>query len=543
MPLLMLLLLSLWEVDVQQHEPHAPAPVKPATLMTGLGRLHHRIATRSVQAQRFFDQGLTFVYGFNHDEAIRSFRRAAELDPASPMPHWGIALALGPNINLDVDPEREKAAYDEAQRALALAANAPASERAYVNALVKRYSNDPKADLKALAVQYKDAMHDLTRKYPNDLDAATLYAESLMNLHPWQLWAADGTPTEGTTEIVTVLEGVLRRAPLHVGANHYYIHAVEASKTPGRALPSARRLDTLVPAAGHLVHMPAHIYMRTGDYDAAVSSNAKAADVDRAYIAATGPEGVYPLMYYNHNVDFLASAAMMSGQFVKASEAADQLVANVMPAIPEMAMIEPFGAKKLYVLLRFSRWDDVFRLPQPDAKFALLNTLAHFGRGIAHAARGNAGEAERERGAYQEARKAIQPDSDWGFNKARDVLAVSDAVLDGWIARAKRDDAAAVDAWKLAVAAEDKLKYNEPADWFYPTRESLGAALVRAKRLKEAEQVFRDDLAVNPKNGRSLFGLWQTLLLEGNKVAAAGAEKQFRAAWKTADVMLNLDDM
>jgi tetratricopeptide (TPR) repeat protein len=543
MPLLMLLLLSLWEVDVQQHEPHAPGAVKPATLMTGLGTLHHRIATRSVQAQRFFDQGLTFVYGFNHDEAIRSFRRAAELDPASPMPHWGIALALGPNINLDVDPEREKAAYDEAQRALALAANAPASERAYVNALVKRYSNDPKADLKALAVQYKDAMHDLTRRYPNDLDAATLYAESLMNLHPWQLWAADGTPTEGTTDIVTVLEGVLRRAPMHVGANHYYIHAVEASKTPGRALPSARRLDTLVPAAGHLVHMPAHIYMRTGDYDAAVSSNAKAADVDRAYIAATRPEGVYPLMYYNHNVDFLASAAMMSGQFVKASEAADQLVANVMPAIPEMAMIEPFGAKKLYVLLRFSRWDDVFKLPQPDAKFALLHPLAHFGRGVAHAARGNAGEAERERGAYQEARKAIQPDSDWGFNKARDMLAVSDAVLDGWIARAKRDDAAAVDAWTLAVAAEDKLKYNEPADWFYPTRESLGAALVRVKRLQEAEQVFRDDLAVNPKNGRSLFGLWQTLLLEGNKMAAAGAEKEFRAAWKTADVMLNLDDM
>jgi hypothetical protein len=539
---LMVLLLSLWTADAQQHDTHAPATAPPATLMTGTGRLHHRIATKSHDAQRFFDQGLTFVYGFNHDEAIRAFRRAAELDPASPMPHWGIALALGPNINLDVDPEREKAAYDEAQRALALAATAPAPERGYVNALVTRYSNDPKADLKALAVQYKDAMRDLVNQYPNDLDAATLYAESLMNLHPWQLWSIDGKPTEGTEEIVAVLESVLKRDRMHVGANHYYIHAVEASRTPDRALASAKRLDTLVPAAGHLVHMPAHIYMRTGDYDAAVTSNAKAADVDRKYIAATRPEGVYPLMYYNHNIDFLASAAMMSGQFARGSEAADQLVANVMPAIAAMPMLEPFGAKKLYVLLRFARWDDVFKLQQPDAKLPLLNTLSHFGRAVAHAARGNAAEAERERTAYQEARKAVPPDGDWGYNKARDMLAVSDAVVDGWIARATRDDAAAIDAWTRAVAAEDKLNYDEPADWFYPTRESLGAALVRAKRFREAEQVFRDDLSRNPKNGRSLFGLWQTLLLERNKTAAADAEKQFKAAWKNADVQLDLDE-
>ena len=544
MPLMMLLLLFAWSAtDAPQHDTHAPTAPARATLMSGRGMLHHPIATKSREAQRFFDQGLTFVYGFNHDEAIRSFRRAAELDPASPMPHWGIALALGPNINLDVDPEREKAAYDEGQKALALAAKAPAAERAYVNALVTRDSNDPKADLKALAVEYMNAMRDLVRRYPNDLDAATLYAESLMNLHPWQLWAADGKPTEGTEVIVAVLESVLNRDRLHVGANHYYIHAVEASRTPDRALPSAKRLDTLVPAAGHLVHMPAHIYMRTGDYDAAVASNAKAADVDRKYIAATKAEGVYPLMYYNHNIDFLASAAMMSGQFAKARAAADQLVANVMPAVAAMPMIEPFGAKKMYVLLRFARWDDVLALPPQDAKLPLLNMLSHFGRAVAHAARGNAAEAERERTAYQEACKAVPPDSDWGYNKARDMLVVSDAVVDGWIARAKREDAAAIDAWKRAVAAEDKLKYDEPPDWFYPTRESLGAALLRAKQYREAEQVFRDDLSRNPRNGRSLFGLWQTLMLAGNKTAAADAEKQFRTAWKTADVTLNLDDM
>jgi len=544
-PLVMLFLTVMPGLQSQQHQ-HPAIAAPPATLTAGLGRLHHAIATKNADAQRFFDQGLTYVYGFNHDEAIRSFRRAAELDPASPMPHWGIALALGPNINLDVDPEREKAAYDEAQQAKALLGGAPANERAYVEALAVRYSDDPKADLKALALNYKDAMRNVMRRYPDDLDAATLYAESLMDLNPWQFWSPAGTPAAGTEEIVSVLESVLRRDPQHVGANHYYIHAVEASKTPERALQSAKRLDTLVPAAGHLVHMPAHIYMRTGDYLSAVSSNAKAAEVDRAYIAANKPAGVYPAMYYNHNLDFLASAAMMSGQFATANKAADELVTNVTPALAEMAMLEPFAAKTLFVLLRFARWDDVLKLPEADAQFPLLVTLSHFGRGIAHAARGNLAEAERERGAYAEVRKAIKPESDWGFNKAKNMLEVTDAVLDAWIARARRDDSAAIDAWRIAVIKEDMLNYNEPPDWFYPSRESLGAALLRARRFPQAEQAFRDDLTRNPKNGRSLYGLWQTMLASRKALetpAVEAAEKQFREAWKHADVMLSLDEM
>ncbi len=542
---LAILLLAAGAAEAQQHQ-HPAATAPPATLVAGMGRVHHAIATKNADAQRFFDQGLTYVYGFNHDEAIRSFRRAAELDPSSPMPHWGIALALGPNINLDVDPEREKAAYDEAQQAQALLGGAPAIERAYVEALAERYSNDPKADLKALAVKYKDAMRKLMRQYPDDLDAATLYAESLMDLNPWQLWSPAGKPAEGTEEIVSVLESVLRRDRQHVGANHYYIHAVEASKTPERALQSAKRLETLVPAAGHLVHMPAHIYMRTGDYLSAVSSNAKAAEVDRAYIAANKPAGIYPAMYYNHNLDFLASAAMMAGQFATAKNAAGELVTNVTPALAEMAMLEPFAAKTLFVLLRFARWDDVLRLAAADARFPLLVTLSHFGRGIAHAARGNLAEAERERGAYADARKAIKPESDWGYNKAKNILEVTDAVLDAWVARARRDDAAAIDAWRIAVIKEDMLSYNEPADWFYPSRESLGAALLRAKRFPEAEQAFRDDLTRNPKNGRSLYGLWQTMLVSRKgpeKPAVEAAEKQFRDAWKYADVMLKVEDM
>jgi tetratricopeptide (TPR) repeat protein len=539
--LTLVFLLSVLAPEAQQHDAQTSRAEKPAVLMTGLGRLRHPIATRSPEAQRFFDQGLTLIYGFNHDEAVRAFRRAAELDPASPMPHWGIALALGPNINLDVDPDREKTAYEEAQRARVLAASAPASERAYVAALVSRYSNDPKADLHALQVRYKDAMRDLVKAYPDDLDAATLYAESLMDLNPWQLWSADGTPREGTDALVAALESVLRRDSTHIGANHYYIHAVEASRTPGRALASAKRLETLVPAAGHLVHMPAHIYMRTGNYEGAVTSNAKAAEVDRAYIKARGAGGVYPSMYYNHNLDFLASAAMMAGQFKPAKEAAEMVVANATPMIAEMPMLEAFGAKTLYVSLRFARWDEVMRLPQPDAKHALLTTLWHFGRGIAQAARGNAADADRERSAYAEARKAIAPDAEVGYNKATDILAIADAALDAWLARARRDDEGAITAWKRAVAAEDATHYDEPADWFYPTRESLGAALLRAGRADEAAQTFRDDLALNPGNGRSLYGLWQTQLTRQDRGAAA-TEKRFREAWKHADTQLQMAD-
>ncbi len=536
-----LFLLSLLLPEAQQHDAHAPGAEKPAALMTGLGRLHHPIATRSPEAQRFFDQGLTLIYGFNHDEAVRAFTRAAELDPASPMPHWGIALALGPNINLDVDPDREKAAYEEAQRARVLAASAPPNERAYIDAIVTRYSDDPKADLQALAgaVQGRDARSgDGLPGRPGRGDAVRREPDG-----PASLAALVGgrRTGEGTEAMVAALESVLRRDAMHIGANHYYIHAVEASRTPGRALASATRLETLVPAAGHLVHMPAHIYMRTGNYQGAVASNAKAAEVDRAYIKARGAGGVYPSMYYNHNLDFLASAAMMAGQFKQAKEAAGMVVANATPMIAEMPMLEAFGAKTLYVSLRFARWDEVMRLPQPDPKHALLAALWHFGRGIAQAARGNAADAERERSAYTEARTAIAPDAEVGYNKATDILAIADAALDGWLARAKRDDEGAVTAWKRAVAAEDATHYDEPADWFYPTRESLGAALLRAGRVDEAAQTFRDDLALNPGNGRSLYGLWQTLVTKKDRGAAA-AEKLFREAWKHADVALRIAD-
>src|SRR5882724_3145634 len=329
-PSLLAFTLLLLSVNTQAQHAHDPArDAKPAALTPGLGDVHHPVSTSNPEAQRFFDQGLALVYGFNHDEAVRSFKRAAELDPQLAMAFWGVALALGPNINMPVDAEHEQAAYEAVQKAMSLAAKASDAERAYIDALARRYSNDPKADLQKLSVDYKNAMSDVSRRFPDDLDAATLYAESIMDLRPWQFWSRDGKPAEGTAEMVGVLESVLRRDPQHTGANHYYIHAVEASPHPEWALPSAQRLKVLAPAAGHLVHMPAHIDIRAGNYEAAARSNAYAAEADREYFKVTGQVGMYPMMYYSHNLHFLAVAHSMQGRYQDAKRAADQLDAHL----------------------------------------------------------------------------------------------------------------------------------------------------------------------------------------------------------------------
>jgi tetratricopeptide (TPR) repeat protein len=528
-----------------QQVPHGagPADTRPVTLVPGIQGVHFQISTRREDAQKFFDQGLAFVYAFNHDEAVRSFRKAAELDPASPMPYWGIALALGPNINLDVDADREKAAYEAIQHAVSLAARAPAKERAYVAALAKRYSNDPKPDLKALGNDYRDAMRQLTRTYPNDMHAATLYAESIMDLRPWALYSADGAPVEGTNELIEVLERVLEREPTHVGANHYYIHATEASLTPERAMKSAKRLETLVPAAGHLVHMPAHTYMRTGDYAGAVTANARAADVDRKYIAETHAGGFYPAMYYNHNLDFLASAAMMSGQSAEALKAAQELTANVLPMLADMPMLEPFGAKTMFVLLRFAKWKDVLAQPAPPENAKVLTAMYHFSRGMAQAALGAPTEAEKERDAFAAAVRTVPADTLYNLNPAPLVFDVAANALDGRIADAKGNLEQAMTSWKKAVEAEDKIAYNEPPDWFYPTRESLGGLLLRAKMWDAADLAFREDLERNPNNGRSLWGRWQAMRgSDGDIPATQVLRRRFNDAWGDADVQLRVED-
>jgi tetratricopeptide (TPR) repeat protein len=328
-----------------------------------------------------------------------------------------------------------------------------------------------------------------------------------------------------------------------VGANHYYIHATEASLTPERALKSAKKLETLVPAAGHLVHMPAHTYMRTGNYSGAVTANARAAAVDRQYIAETGAAGVYPAMYYNHNLDFLASAAMMAGQYDEALKAARELTTNVMAMLAEMPMVEPFGAKTMFVQLRFARWNDVLALPAPPQSAMLLTTLYHFGRGVAHAALGAVADAERERQAFLAARTALPADAMFNLNPAARIFAVAGEVLDARLAAARGDNDAAIAAWRKVVAAEDQILYNEPADWFYPTRESLGAALFRARRFEQADLAFREDLERNPNNGRSLWGRWQALRASVGDVAGTQVvRRRVQDAWNDADTQLRIED-
>lgn len=537
-----MLLLAPRMVRAQEHASMGTA--KPAVLLPGMGNLHHPIASKSAQAQRFFDQGLTLVYAFNHEEAARSFKRAAEFDPLSPMPWWGIALAVGPNYNMDVDTEREKEAYDAIQKARTLAANAPENERAYVEALAKRYSNDPKADLKALAVDYKNAMRELAARYPDDPDAGTLFAESMMDLHPWQLWTADGKPTEDTEEILATLRSVLRRAPHHVGANHFYVHAVEASPHPEQGLTSAQRLETLVPAAGHLVHMPAHIYERSGFYSAATQANRAAITDDRAYLKAKGGEpGVYGMMYYSHNLHFLAMAASMEGRYAEAKSAADQLVANVTPGVKGMPMLEWFLPMQTYILVRFNRWDDLAKLHPPDLSLTLTTAVWHYARGAAFAAKGDIAKAQSERQELAAAIEKQPADAMFGFNPARTVLGLALDVVDARIAAAQGDHAASIEHWRHAVATQDTLAYDEPPDWYYPVRESLGAALAASGEYAEAEKVFREDLAQNPRNPRSLFGLHETLRAENKESDAAWVQSEFEKAWKSADTQLRMSDL
>ncbi len=535
--------IALLAAGVPVHAEEAAPAQKPAQLLPGLGHHHHAIKTRNAEAQQFFDQGLTLVYGFNHDEAIRSFRRAAELDPDAVMPLWGIAFALGPNINLDVDPEREKAAFEASQKALKAAKDAPEDERAYVKALAKRYSNNSKADLKRLAADFADAMRELSEALPDDLDAATLYAESLMDLNPWKLWSNDGKPAEGTEEIVAVLERVMSRDPSHVGANHYYIHAVEASPWPERALPSAARLEKMVPNAGHLVHMPAHIYMRTGFYDAAVKSNAEAARVDEAYIKAYGVQGVYPLMYYNHNLDFLAAAAAMEGRYGEAKKAAERSAANVAPAVKDMPMGEYLLSRPLEVELRFAQWNVVLKAPEPAETLPTSRAVWHFARAVALAAKGDAAGAETERQGFEVESAKVPEDAVWGLNSSRGVLEVAKWSLDARVAASNKDEQGAITAWRQAVDAQDRLSYDEPPPWYCPVRESLGAALFRAGQKEEAEEVFREDLARNPRNPRSLFGLWESLKAQKKTADAVWVRRAFQEAWKNSEVEARMEDL
>lgn len=389
-------------------------------------------------------------------------------------------------------------------------------------------------------------MRDLVKQFPDDLDAATLFAESGMNLHPWGLWHPDGSPELGTEEIVATLESVLRRDPNHMGAIHYYIHAVEASPNPERALAAANRLAALAPAAGHLVHMPAHVYIRTGDFDAAVKTNELAAAADRAYIQSSGAQGIYPAMYYSHNLHFIAAAAGMNGEYAKAKKAADMLGAHVGPMVKEMPPLEGFMTVPIAVDVRFQKWDEILSMKPPDPAMKTTTVFRHFARGMALASKGQVAEAEAEYRVVKEAADKTPPDQVFAMpvnNRAKDILTIAENVLGAKIALAKKDNAQAIAMLRHAVEIQDSLKYDEPPDWFYPVRESLGAVLLLNGNAVEAEKVFREDLERNPRNPRSLFGLSEALKAQNKNYDAQFVDKQFQAAWKNADIKLKLQDL
>lgn len=540
---LILVLLLLFPVSVFGQHNHAPATERPVELVSGLGDVNFPVTTNNPEAQKFFNQGLAYIYAFNHEEAVRSFKQATQLDPQLAMGYWGMALALGSNYNVEADGPSLLSAYNNLQKAIELAPKASEHERAYINALSKRYSSDLNADKHQLVVDYKNAMGELVKRYPDDLDAATLYAESMMNLRPWKLWTLDGKPAEGTLEIVAVLENVLRRNPNHPGANHYYIHAVEASNNAERGLPSAARLGKIAPKAGHLVHMPSHIYIRTGDYDDAAKSNVDAIAVDREYIEKTGAQGLYTMMYYNHNIHFLASASALKGRYADAIKAAREIENNVAPHLKAMPMLEMFRPYAIVTLVRFNRWDDILKVPKPDESLKITTGFWHFARGSAYAAMNQPDKAEAELKALQAVVKTIPADAPLGNNVAANVMKVADLTLAGRIAFARGDRKAAFDFLNQAAAAEDATNYNEPADWDLPVREVLGGLLLANGDYAAAEKVFRDELKRHPRNGRALFGLAESLKQQGNKLSAQMVWREFETAWKDADTKLTVPDL
>jgi Tfp pilus assembly protein PilF len=519
----------------------------PQRVGEALSNLNHPVSTTSARAQRHFDDGLTLVYAFNHDEAVKSFEKALAADPKLAMAHWGIALAVGPNYNVDVDAEREKQGYDEIQKAAALAKEAPQQEKDYIAALARRFSNADKPDYKKLAADYAVAAGELAKKYPDDLDAQTLYADAMMNLRPWALYTSANEPVEGTATIVSTLEQVLKRDPDHLGACHLYIHAVEASKQPHRALEAAARLPGLAPDCGHLVHMPSHIYSRVGDYESAVTSNEAAVDVDRVYLGKN-PEmktRTYGMMYFPHNVHFLAYAESWQGNRAAAMKWAQQLYDLAAPHVTHMPMLEAFTAVPIALEVKFRRWDDILASSSPDQKtMPITSAMHHFARGMALASKGNLADARREREQLAAIESSLPADAMMGMlNKAHHVLDIASRTLDAKIASEEKRWSDAKRLLREAAKLEDTLTYMEPPDWLMPTREALGGVLLQAGRAAEAEKVFREDLDRGPRNARSLFGLVKALEAQKKSYEADLVRREFEAAWKNADSKLVVEDL
>jgi len=513
-------------------------------LWDGLGAVSYKITTSNPAAQTYFDQGLRLTYAFNHGEAQRAFRKAQKLDPACAMCFWGEALVLGPNINLPMQDEAVAPAFAAAQKARALAAKASPREQALIAAVAARYAEDPKADRKPLDAAYAGAMGQVAAEFPEDNEIAVLYAESVMDLSPWNYWQPGGRePNPQSVAIVPTLERVLAKDPNHPGAIHYYIHAVEASDRPERAEPHADRLRGALPGAGHLVHMPSHIYYRVGRYLDALSDNKTAVAVDERYLAATAaPMAVYRLGYYPHNVHFVIASAQMAGDGPVVIAAAEKLRGLIPDEIARgIAMTQPVKAAPYFAHAQFSPPDTILALPDPGDAIPYVKAMWHYARGIADAASGDFAAADAEANAIE----ALERTADFSLLKtagvpAQDVLKLARALVQGRVAQARGDTKTAIARFEEAAALQDRLPYMEPPYWYYPVRQSLGAALVQAGRLDEAEDQFRRALKRAPNNGWSYYGLSELYRARGDADAARKAEAELAKTWIGDRALLQL---
>jgi tetratricopeptide (TPR) repeat protein len=510
-----------------------PAQQPSVPLYTDLGAHSRTIGTRVPLAQQYFNQGLRLVYGFNHAEAIRSFTRATELDSACAMCWWGIAYALGPHVNAGMDSASGVKAYQAAQRALALSGNASASERAYVRAVATRYAPVPPPDRAGLDSAYAREMSAVARMYPEDLDAQALSAEAMMDLRPWNYWTPQGTPYPGTEELVRLLEGVIARNPEHPGACHYYIHAVEAV-TPEKAVPCAERLARLMPGVGHMVHMPAHIYVRVGRYGDAAASNVHAIHTDETFIEGQKPVTVYSLAYYPHNIHFLAFVSTMAGRSAQAIEAARTLKAKVnLDVARQVFMLQEMVPYYVLTLTTFGKWDQVLAEPLPPSDIRMPLALVYYARGVAYAAKGQLPEARAALDTVRAIDQATPASAD-----QKTAVSIAVHALMGEIATRSGAADEGIAHFREALKIEDAGLYFEPPRWYYPMRHSLGAALLKAGRSAEAESVYREDLKRFPENGWSLFGLAAALRAQGKSTEAAAVDQRFAKAWAGSDVIL-----
>ena len=529
--------LAVWALESTSVAQSLPAVPR----FDGLGRHHHPITTRLELAQRYFDQGLTLCYNFNHAEAIRSFEAAALVDTNCAMAWWGVAFACGPNINAPMEDSAVPKAWDALQKAMALKDKASVAEREYIEALAKRYAKEPLTNRSVLDVAFADAMRAVARKYPDDFDAQTLFAESLMDTSPWNYWQDDLTPKPSAKEALAVIESVLARVPSHSGADHLYIHLVEAGPHPEKGVPSAERIGKLTPKAGHLVHMASHIYVRVGRYHEAVTVNERASQVDEGYLKKANPTGTYPGGYYPHNVHFLWYAAELEGSSKKSIAAAQKVSQYTLDL--RCGAIE--GPRQRYLPLlaysRFGKWDSILNEKLPAAEYPFDRAMAHYARAVAFAAQTNVANAEKEFASFKKLQgsDAVQA-MDNPYFPGTKILAVAEHVIAGKIAGAANHPDAMVQHLREAVKAESELSYMEPPYWHYPAKLSLGAGLLKTGHGAEAEKVFRATLKDLPANGWPLFGLEESLRAQGKNDEAKEIAKQFKRAWKHADTKLNL---